>query len=782
MKAISIIGAGVAAALFGASTYAADDQASAPARAEASSGLEEILVTANRREENLQDVGTSIAAFTGDQIESLHVITAADITAITPNVDLVRSYAGPGFNTQITIRGVGQPDFSDTTEATATTYVDEFYMIGAGQADFLLFDLERVEVARGPQGTVQGRNSTAGSINYYTAKPLLNDVSGQASLTLGDNRLVRTNGFVNLPLGDRAAFRASMATDYNQGYVRNINEERLFDKGGTSDFMAGRVQFLFEPSDSFSLNVKGEYGESGPVVSNEEGLQTGTIPGKVGTYRVPFDAFGQSEENIGAGEKGVVNTLGANEQNARMGHILARADWTLNEQWSLVGLAGYLKSNKDEVETCDHTPQPICLFSNKAESKHSAFEVRTNYDGGNGFRLTAGANYLDQSIDSRSATPLFFSPELTFAVFGAEWEDGMYTQTFHDQQDLSSWAVFGQGEWDFAEKWTLIAGVRYTQDDKEIDAFNAVSLSVPLDTPLPRNLRQFLALGEFAAANPSGGITTLNQADHGNQAVFDKGLVNALLQVNYKPSEDLLLYGSIRRGQKGGGFISGNAAGTPPELRKYDEDTNTAYEIGVKSTLFGGTTRLNGAVFYYDYADMQNLTLINITNVIGNNDTTVFGAEIELASRPTENFDISGGIGYLDTKVEDIYNPVGAVAAVFDAELPLAPTFTANLQARYTWSVGSANQVWLQGVGRYRDEIWRDSLNNQSTRIEASSQVDAQLGYGPQDNKWSILLWCTNVFDTRDELNAFDLSGVGGTGEIVYQTPRWFGATFTTKF
>jgi outer membrane receptor protein involved in Fe transport len=774
MKAISLIGAGVAAALLGVATDAGA-QAAAPT-IEGTTGLEEIVVTANRREQNLQDVGTSIAAFTGEQIRNLQVITAADIAFITPNVDLVRSYAGPGFNTQITIRGVGQPDFSDTTEATATTYVDEFYMIGAGQADFLLFDLERVEVARGPQGTVQGRNSTAGSINYYTARPDVGEVAGKASLTMGENRLVRTEAFVNVPLADTVAVRASIATDYNQGYVRNINEERLFDKGGTSDFMAGRLQFLFEPSDTFSLNIKGEYGESGPVVSNEEALQTGPIEGRVGTFRVDADAFGQNDETMGTREKGVLNTVGANRQNADMTHILARADWTLSDAWTLVGLGGWLKSNKDEVETCDHTPLPICLFSNKGESEHYMFEVRTNYDAGNGFRLTAGANYLDQTIDSRSATPLFFSPEIT------PFEGGMYTQTFHDQQDLTSYAVFGQGEWDFADAWTLIAGVRYTRDDKEIDAFNAVSITIPLTEPLPRNLGQFLRLGDLAVADPSGGITTLNRADNGNQAVFDKGLVNAVLQLNYRLSDDVLLYGSIRQGQKGGGFISGNAAGTPPELRKYDEDTNTAYEFGFKSTLLDGTTRLNGAVFYYDYADMQNLTLINITNVIGNNDTTVFGGEIEIASRPIENFDISAGIGYLDTEVEGIFNPVGDVAATFDAELPLAPSITANLKARYYWSVGAGNQFWVQGVGRYRDEIWRDSLNNQSTLIEASSQVDAQVGYGPEDDKWSVVLWVNNVFDSRDELNAFDLSGVGNTGEIVYQAPRWFGATFTAKF
>jgi iron complex outermembrane receptor protein len=464
-----------------------------------------------------------------------------------------------------------------------------------------------------------------------------------------------------------------------------------------------------------------------------------------------------------------------------MGHILARADWTMNDDWTMVGLAGYLQSDKDEVETCDHTPKPICLFSNKGESTHTMLELRTNYDSDEGIRLTAGANYLDHSIDSRSATPLFFSPELTFAVFGPA-ATGMYTQTFHDQQDLTSWAVFGQGEWDFADHWTLIAGIRYTDDDKEIDAFNAVSLAAPLDTPLPQTLGQFLNLGAQAAADPNASLTTLNRADNGDEAVFSKGLVNAVLQVNYKPSDDLLLYGSLRRGQKGGGFISGNAAGAAPELRKYKEDTNLAYEVGFKSTLAEGTTRFNGAVFYYDYQDMQNLTLIGITNVIGNNDTTVFGGELEVASRPTENFDISAGIGYIDTSVEDIFNPTGAVPALRDAELPLAPQFSGNIQARYYWDVAGSNQVWAQGMARYRDEIWRDSLNNQSTRIEASSQVDLQLGYGPNDDKWSVVAWVTNVFDERSEVNAFDLAAVGGTGEVVYQTPQWFGVTFTANF
>ena len=752
-----------------------------PAAGKEISGLEEIVVTANRREQNIQDVGTSIAAFTGDAIKEQGVISAADITAITPNIDVVRSYSGPGFNTQIAIRGVGQPDFSDETEATATTYVDEFYMIGAGQADFLTFDLARVEVARGPQGTVQGRNSTAGSLNYYTNAPVLNKTSGEASLSLGDYHLARTNGFLNLPVGDTVAFRASFATDTNQGYIKNINPSARFAKGGNSDFFGGRVQMLYQPSADFKLLVKAEYGQSGPIVSNEQAYETGTLPGQVGTYPAATDAFGQSAAALGEGSPGTVNTPYGNQQNASIRHALVRADWKLSGGWSAVGLAGYLRSNKDDIETCDHTPLPICLFSNQAESRHSTAEFRTNYDSA-GFRATIGANYLKHDIDSRSATPLFFSAAITpFRDAGGK-PTGLYTQTFRDQQTLKSYAVFGQTEWDFANKWTLITGARFTHDNKEFDGFDAVSISLPVSTPIPYTVDQFLALGALAAANPTGGVTLLNASSGAGLNVFSKGMVNLNVQLNYKASADTLYYGSYRRGVKGGGFIAGNAAGTPANLRKYQDEQNNALEFGIKTTMRDIRTRVNASVFYYDYKNMQNLTLIGITNVIANKDSKLYGGEVELTSGVTESFDLSAGVGFVKTDVPGIYNPTGAVAAFVDNELPLAPKLSANAQARYKWGTASGAQMYFQLAGKYKGGFWRDSLNNLSTRMPSSNSIDALLNYTPEGDRWHVSFWVNNILDNRPAINKFDLSAVGGTGEIVYQAPRWYGATLTAKF
>lgn len=746
-------------------------------------GLEEIVVTANRREQNLQDVGISIAAFSGEQLESLGVTTAGDIASVTPNVEIVRSYASPGFNTQITIRGVGQPDFQDTTEAVVTAYNDEFYLVGAGQADFLAFDVQRVEVARGPQGTIQGRNSTAGSINYYTNRPNLRDVSGNGTVTFGEYGLVRTSGFLNVPLSPTLAVRGAFATDHSDGYVKNINTESPWQRGGQGKFRAGRLQLRFKPTEQLDVNIKAEFGRMGQVAAgNEEGISTGPIAGRVGVFRLPTDAFGQSEDNIGAGATYVVNSDGPNELGAKLQHYLGRVSYDANDNLTFVALAGWLKNQKNEVEDCDHTPRPLCLFSNRSNSRHWTVEGRAIYNSGP-FRLTTGANYLKQDLDVEAVTPLFFDAANT------PFASGLYTQYFRDQQNLKSWSLFGQAEYDITEQLTVIAGARYTKDRKVIDSFDAVTLDLPLNTPKPTTLEEFLALRAFVVANPTGGVITLNRQDDGEEAVFNKGLISANLQLNYKPTEDLLLYASYRRGVKSGGFITGNVAGFPAALsREYDEETNNAYEIGAKSTLADGRVRLNGAVFYYDYKDMQNTSLIGITNVITNNDTKVWGGEIELQANPVNGLTLALGAGYVKSDVEGICNPTGAVPAgcapgqpEFNAKLPLSPKFTGNFLARYEWDA-FGGKPFVQASGRARSKMFRDSLNNQANTIESGFTSDASIGYRAADDRWTLSLWVTNLFDSQHEVNAFELSGVGGVGEIVYQQPRWFGGTFSVNF
>jgi iron complex outermembrane receptor protein len=741
-----------------------------PARA---TTLEEVVVTANRREQNLQDVGISISALSGDELEARPLTTAGDITASIPNYQIVRSYATPGYNTQVTLRGVGQPNFEDTTEATATSYVDEFYMIGAGQADFLMFDLERVEVARGPQGTIQGRNSTAGTINFYTRKPDLEATAGSVSVSAGSYGLTRSDGYINVPLSDSVAFRGSFATDRNDGYVRNIHPQALYDKGGKNKFWAGRAQLLIEASETVSINLKAEHGEMGPTSGSNEILYPVAASDGFGTIAVESDAFGNSRASTNTLGEDLANVDGPNSIGNKIEHYLATVNWDASAKLSVVGLAGWLKSEKFEVEDCDNGPDPLCLFSNDSTSEHWTAELRANYEE-TSWRVTVGANYLDQDIATRSATPLFFDESVT------PDPTGLLAESYFDQQELESWAIFAQGEYDLSPQLTLIAGARYTRDDKEVDALDGFG-TVPLSTPKPTNLAQYNAIGQAVRNDPNALITRLNSTLHGDLAVFDKGMWNTNLQLNYRPGGDLLLYAAYRRGVKSGGFITGNVAGLAPDVRKYDEETNNAYELGFKATLMGGLARLNGAVFYYDYEDMQNTSFVNITNLVTNNDATVVGGELELVANPIEGLEVSGGIGVLDTEVKDISNPTGAVPFTGDLDLPLAPDFTGNLMARYTWNAFNG-ELHVQQTSHGRTSMHRDSLNNRSTEMGALFQTDLLIGYAPANKQWSVSGWVNNVFDTRHATNKFDLAGVGNSGELTLQMPRWYGVSMRVSF
>lgn len=739
-----------------------------------------IIVTANRKEERLQDVGISITALTGNELAERGIENAGDLAEITPNVQMIRSFATPGFNTQVTIRGIGQPNFEDTTEATSPTYVDEFYMIGAGQADFGLYDLARTEVARGPQGTVQGRNSTAGSINFYTRRPEFFGPSASLSVSAGEHNLFRSTGFLNVPLSDTVAVRGSFNIDRNDGYIKNINPDRLYDRGGQNKFYAGRLQVAFEPTDAFSLNLKAEVGEVGPVAAgNERPYFTAAGPG-VGTIAVSQDAFGNTLENNGiADDLDLVNADGALEARNKVKHFLANASYEASNDLTLVAVAGILEMDKYSIEDCDHTPDPVCLFTNQGDSEHEMAELRGLYSLGRS-EITVGASYLHQDLNVRSVTPLFFNAEITPFVDTEGNPTGLYTQSYRDSQVLKSWAIFGQVEHDLGGGLEVIAGARYTRDDKEIDALNQVSVNVPLTFDLPRSLAEFNAIGDYVFANPDV-TTSLNTTEHGELARFDKGLISLNLQLNYQPNPDLLLYAAYRRGTKSGGFITGNATGVAPELREYGAETNNAYEVGAKTTFFGGLASLNGAIFYYDYQDMQNTSFIGITNVVTNNDATIVGGEIEFSAQPLEGLQVSAGAGLLDTEVNDITNPTGRDLFTGDVRLPMAPSFTANGLVRYEFDWGKWT-AFAQVDGNTRSEMFRDSLNNPSTLIPGNTEVNARIGLGDSRDDWRLSLWVNNLFDSRKPVNKFDLSGVGNSGEIVYQLPRWFGATLTVNF
>jgi len=735
--------------------------------------MEEMVVTTTRREVSSQDVGVSVAAFSQEQLSALGINTGGDLTEITPNFDVVRSYAAKGFNNQLTIRGVGQPDFGDNTEATVTSYVDEFYLIGAGTADFLLHHLDRAEVARGPQGTVQGRNSTAGSVNFFTHLPEFEFSSGLRA-TYGRFDLVEVSGHVNVPITDRWAIRVSGALEENDNYIVNINPDRLFDGQGESEFHTVRVSSLFEPTDRLRFLLKFELGDMGPAAAQiEQSLQVGVNPAGTETIRVDTDIFGNNEENIGAGSPDVVNIDGPNSIAHEILHGYGRVDWDLTDNMTWTVLGGYLDSDKQAVEDCDDSLLPICLFSNLATSEHWLVESRLDYRMDR-FRVIFGANYMEQFIDSTAVTPIFFDvPTSEAAGFGG----ALLAQFFNDQQDLDSWAVFGQAEFDITPQLTLIGGVRFTQDEKVFDAEFALG-PVPTDTQIPRTIEDFLTIRDLIlAGDPS--FTIFNTETVGDLATLEDNVINATLQLDWRPTDNQLYYAAYRRGVKSGGFITGNVGvGFPAEQRPYDEETNNAYEIGAKTDWMDGRLRVNGAAFFYDYNDLQNTGFIGLTNVITNNDTIVYGGELEVWMFPVEGLSIIAGLGFTESDVEDIANAQGVVE---DRTLPLSPRWSGNATVRYERPL-LGGYGFVQGSFRGQTERFRDSLNNPSIILEGFDVWDGRIGYASEDGDWGVEFFLENIFDSRHAITRFDLSALGNTGEVAFNPPRWWGISLFYNF
>ena len=592
------------------------------------------------------------------------------------------------------------------------------------------------------------------------------------SATAGRYSLARFNGHVNVPVGDQAALRFSGAIDQNDGFVRNINPDRSFDFQGSNDFQAFRAQGLIEPTPNLSINLKFDWGQMGPTAGqNEQQQPIGVSPDGTQTIEIDSDIFGNSPP---ASPEDVVNIIGPNAIAHDMVHVLARVDWTASDRLHFTALGGWLESNKLSVENCSNSPDPTCLFSNDADQDNWMIEFRGDWTINDRTRMVAGVTYLEQDIDSTAITPIFFDEASSLAVgFGGD----LYSLYFNDTQDLESWAVFSQVEYDITPTVTVIGGLRYTRDKKNFSGFYAEGF-LPAQVPIPRDLNEMLAIGDLVLGNDPL-FTIFNTETSGNLARFDEGFLNANLQVDWKPTDDLLLYAAYRRGVKSGGFITGNVGfGFPDELRPYDKEVNNAFEVGAKSTLLGGAMRLNGAVFHYRYDDMQNLGFIGLTNVITNNDSRATGAEVEMTASLGEGWDLMFGIGYLNTEVKNLTNAQGVTE---DRDLPLAPQWSASASLRYEHPA-FGGFLWAQSSARAQTSRYRDALNNPSIELEGFGVTDAQAGFRTADYRWNAYVWMDNLFDRRHTTTQFDLHDLGNVGEKTYSPPRWWGVTLELNF
>ena len=717
--------------------------------------LEEVIVTAQKREQNLQDVGVSVTAFSGEQVRSLGFTRSNDVMAQMPGVSF-NSVASGGTFSLPTIRGVSQNDFAQTQEAPNAVYVDGVYLSFLTGLNFALFDMERIEVLRGPQGTLYGRNATGGLFHYVTRKPT-DEFEAYADLTFGSYDQIRSEAAISGPLGDTLKARLAFTSDHHDPWWENRTGEDRFDK----DQYAIRGQLLYEPNDDVSFLLSVNAGAQNDLAGTYEGTPGG------------FDAFGRGIDVAGLdfngyrdpdGDAHVSSFNDVGFLDRKMLSVSGTLEWQF-ENVKLTSITAYQSFEYGYQEDCDGTPFNTCVFgSGLPDADQFSQEIRFSGEIDNNWRWTAGGYYL--KIDN-DATSIFNAPDFGGTAFAFHVNSDWST-------DTESWAIFGQVEYDFNERWTVIAGLRWTEEDKShiaetrcIDFPGIVvgAAACPPGTAFYR-FSELNALEvdpvTFVTGAPAAAAVT-------KQSVGDWA---GKIELDYRPNEDLLLYASITRGNKGPGYnvpLDGlvSVADTP-----FAEETLTSYEIGFKSTLWDGKARLNAAAYYYDYNDYQAFNLLGLTQFIQNRDAEMYGGEVELTLTPAEGWDFLFGASFIDAEVKDV--PLPDFVTIADVEPSQAPSFTFNGLARKQWPMFDG-YVAVQMDFNYVDDYFSGLVNAPTTNEDSYVLGNARISYATGDGKWDVAFFVRNIADADIGTYTFDLTGFAGNNLHSYQPPRWFG-------
>lgn len=734
---------GGAAILLPAPAHAAEAAVAAEA-AEAADAGDVIIVTAQKREEKLQNVPLAITAASGDTLAKLELRTAIDASRIAPNTNAwgTESRQRPRWF----IRGIGSNDVSSNVVTPVAVYFDEVYQNHFSLQGFPLFDIDRVEILRGPAGTLWGKNTTGGAFSFVSRKPTF-DPEGYARVTIGnyDQRLVE--GAFGGPVSGKIAARASFLYDHRDGFATNETTGKT--AGGVDDF-AARIQVQADVSDSFtallSAHVRDYEGGTNPV------LTIGTGPGGV-------DSFGYATPTD---RKRVRYNVNAENTIEAWGGSL-RLEWDLGGA-TLTSISAYEKADRSDLTDADYTPNEIQRGYATTNVDQISQEFRLTSPSTGPFRWIAGAYFFHDTLDSFGAQATLPSP-LNRPL--------AYYYTAYTQKTTSA-AVFANLSYAVTDRFTIGGGLRYTHDKLSIDllsrqATSPVTFSDTTNWYLPGSVSS--AFRTFATQDDTQKWSRLSYE----------------LKPEYRPSEDVLLFARFAKGYRSGNF-QGNIA--PPQTlpNVIQPETVYSYEGGFKLSFLNDNLTFNGTAFYYDYKNIQT-TVTTLIPASGNTPAQtisqvrdaqgwVKGAEFEVAFVPVENLRLAGNLGLLKTRYTDLVNNGVRIEG---NEFARAPHVTAFGSAEYRIPLG-ANAVVLGTDWRYNSRFRLNALTQNNDQFDVAKYWVGNIRASLQldDNRYSATVFVNNVTDKDYKIHTLPASN--GSFKRFLGDPRTYGITLGAKF
>lgn len=734
--------------------------------------IEEITVTAARREQSLQTLPASATVFSRAALNSLRVLEPRDLAEQTPG--LLTKFGPNGLATVgFYMRGVGINDFTGTVDPSVAIYIDEVFQPTPDMLNFAVFDMERVEVLRGPQGTLYGRNSTGGAINFLTVKPT-REFEGFARAEYSNFDTGALTGAVSGPLSDtllgRISFKGQVSgSDSGSSFNRFTNNEL-----GKNDQLALRGQLHWLPSDNFNARLIYSFGDhesEQPLLQhiatrdvNNPNLVCSSVIAGIRNEGPCIDLLGYfdagSEPHDGEANLDPMLEFDAN-------NLTANLEWAL-PRFTVTSITGYNDFSKQQSQDIDASPNVAADNFTFNDVENFSQEIRLTSDDSFPFTWIAGFNYAKTDVE-------WFQTIDLSDLFGIPTSNGA-------NQETESWAFFGHVTVPLSDEFEFIGGLRFTNEERDWEGATFIGTF--------RNLSEAFASGAPTLSQlplPPGAPGAGGPLDFPNKQTEENVDFQAVLK--YTPNDDTMYYLRVSEAFRSGGFSSA-VIFAQDALEPYKPEDLLAYEVGMKVAFADKRVRLDVSAFFYDFEGFQaTFVRANEPNARLQNagDVEIIGLEASLDWVPTDRLDINLGISLLDTEIVEtsvILPPLdgGAETTIQGNEIPNAPSFSLNGRVRYHVPIGSKFMATLQTDFNVVDDHFLEPNNRNILREDGYTIVNARIALARIDRPWQVAAWVRNIGDEDYRSAAQDLALSLGFSEIVLGAPTTWGVEVGYQF
>ena len=714
--------------------------------------LEEVIVTAQKRSESLQDVPVAVNAFSSETIQEAGINDTSDLAVMTPSLN-ANANSSP-FTTRLTIRGIGTAQSDPALEPSVGMFVDGVFMSRSGLGTSDLTDVERIEVLQGPQGTLYGKNANAGAISIVTKRPNLDEFEGYLEASAGNYGMGKLTATASGPLGDALAYRLSGNMHQRDGYYDNAG---LDDQNDADDWnLQGKL--AWEPTDRLSMLLSAAHVERDTTCCGADSTQGDAVQEELANQGLPQDKNDPYDYKVATDHQDSFSM----ESDLVSLHIDYDMDWGLLTSitaWNEYEYTTNVDADRSQLDQ-------FILSDEHNEGDSFSQELRLDASIGDNIDYQLGLFYYEQTTQRGDGNPVAIIGDDFITIADQQGlplpvpsialiaQPGDYL-IYQNSWDTETLAVFGQATWHVGDRWHLTGGLRWTDEEREAELFSETFSTAPL----------------------AGTIAFLHLVSTPIDTTLDRSSDNVdwLAKLAFDVGDSSMIYASASTGTKSGNF---NGVNGTPDLREFDDENTTSYELGLKSTLLNSTLRINAAAFYTEIEDYQFQDQLPIgigTFVSNDGEVEVSGVDIQVDALPLPNLTLTAGLLYM--------NDYEITAGPREGqELPYTAEFSGNLGATLVFPLADGG-LYLRGDYIFMGDHLTNAAN--AAAIEDKDIDDRELlnmKVGWRNDNWNISVWGKNLTDDEYATQTTITQLFSGQDSYFLAPPRTYGATLRYDF